>query len=477
VAYYKLLIQSMIKRASYISACFIVFLSSILFAQKKTLLSYPFRSEIKKGSVRAFLEEINNRSGINIEYASNSLDVDQIIELDGDESSVGSVLQKVLNGQHTRLLEKNNKLILVKSEGILNTDELVPVYTFYGFVTEMNSKEPLPGATVMELGTRTGIATNPYGYFSLSLPEGKHRIVVSHVGYSEYSVDVVLKNNTRADIILPVKEETEMMQAIVVPGNDKQKHERADRIGSDEYGHYNYLLGENDLLRSAYLLPGVKNIPSSFSGMFVRGGGSDENLFLMDGNVVYNPTHMMGALSIVNQTSVKSVHLYKSDFPSKYGGAASSVMDIYTKDGNMQQWHGEMNVGILSGSATVEGPLIKNKTAIMTSYRHSWISPLFSAFQKSAKPKFYDFHFKATQLLNRNNKLMINFYNGNDELVQSTANTDNLHQWGNLTGSMIWNRTIGSKSFVNTSVNMSRYKNLGAFKYTLYDDDDDGDDD
>lgn len=445
-------------------------------AQKKALFAHPFHPNNKTGTVLSFLEELNIRSGVIIEYASNSFDVNRIIELEGSETTVGAVLKKLLDRQHVKLLEKNNKLILVKSAAIINTNELVPEYTFYGFVKAANSLEPMVDATLIDLSSNKGIVTNPYGYFSLSLPEGRHRVEISYVGYNPQIMELTLKENMRADIELSVKQEVEVMQEVVVPADDNVKKNADDKINPGKYGSYNYLLGENDPLRSAYLLPGVLNIPASFNGMFVRGGGADENLFLMDGNVIYNPTHMLGALSIVNQTSVKSMRLYKSGFPSKFGGATSSVIDIYTKDGNMEQWQGEANAGTLAGSFTLEGPVVKNKTAVMGSFRHSWITPLFTLFQTGIKPNFYDVHFKATQLLNKNNKLMVNFYNGHDEVRQSAGNTDNLNKWGNTTGSIVWNRVIGGRSFINTSINMSRYENLGAYKYTLYDDDGDDDD-
>lgn len=458
----------------------ITFLLSFLvgntaFAQKKTLLSLPYQSLIKSGPVHAYLEELNARSGIVIEYASNSVDADRIVKLEGSEASIGALLKTVLTGQHVRLLEKNNKLILVKSPSIINTDELVPAYTFFGFVKVQNSKEPMIGATVIDHTSNKAIATNPYGYFSLSLPEGSHRIEISYVGYNSGIVEIVLEKDTRADIELSLKKEQEVMQEIVVASTDYILRNGGAKIRTGQNDSYNYLLGENDPLRSAYLLPGVQNIPSSFNGMFVRGGSSDENLFLMDGNVVYNPTHMLGALSIVNETSMKSMSLYKSDFPSKFGGATSSVIDIYTKDGNMEHWQGEANVGTLAGSFTLEGPVVKNKTAVMGSFRHSYTSPLLNLFQSGIKPNFYDIHFKATQLLNKNNKLMVNFYNGKDEVRQTGDNTDNLNKWGNLIGSIGWNKVTGSKSFIHTSLNMSLYNNLGGFKYTLYGDDDDDD--
>ncbi len=447
-------------------------INTALFAQKKALLARPYHPTLKSGTILTFLEELNAKSGVIIEYASNSIDGSRIVVLDGTEASVGAILQKVLIGQHARLLEKNNKLILVKASSIINTDELLPEHTFYGFVKDKSNKEPLAGATVIELSTQKGIATNVFGFFSLTLPEGKHQIEISHVGFQSEIFTFTLKGNTRFDIELSLRQESEVMQVIVVPATDGIMKGSDNKIKTSQDENYNYLLGENDPLRDAYLFPAVKNIPTSFSGLFVRGGDPGENQFLMDGNIVYNPTHMLGALSIINQTSVKSMQLFKSDFPSRYGGATSSVIDIHTKDGNMEHWQGEANAGSLSGSFTLEGPVVINKTAVMASFRHSWISPLFTLFQAGFKPNFYDLHFKTTQIINKNNKLMLNFYNGKDILRQSISNTDNLHKWGNLMGSLVWNHVLGSRSFINTSVNMSRYKNLGAYKFTLYDDDD-----
>ena len=247
----------------------------------------------------------------------------------------------------------------------------------------------------------------------------------------------------------------------------------ADKIPGDLNADYNYFLGENDPVRSVYLFPGVLNVPENFSSMLVRGGGPDENLFLLDGTQVYNPSHMLGALSIVNQTALRSMRFFKSDFPAKFSGSLSSVLDVYTKDGDMQQWHGEANAGILSGSFTLEGPVVKNKTAVMGSFRHTWPSPLWGPYQNALKPDFFDINFKLTQLIDRNNKLMLNFYKGQDQVNQTTTNSENLHKWGNLLGSVSWNHLIGAKSFINASVSYSQYHNLGGYTYTLLDDQED----
>lgn len=460
-----------------ISLLLAIISTSPLRAQKRSLLAHSFVPDMQKGTVIQFLENLNTHSGVVIEYASNSIEGTRTVTLDGSESSVGAVLQKVLQGQHARLLEKNKKLILVKSASLIDTDALVPFYTFYGFVRAANSREPMAGATIIDPITRRGIATNPYGFFSITLPEGRHRIEISHVGYTPEVLDVVLKKNTRAEITLDLHQETLVMQPVIVPSGNLLMKTSGNRIDHRKGENYNYLLGENDPLRNTYLLPGVQHIPSSFSGLFVRGGGPEENLFLMDGNLVYNPTHMLGALSIINQTSVKSMQLFKSDFPSKYSGAISSVIDIHTKDGNMEKWQGEANAGTLSGSFTIEGPVVKDHTAIMASFRHSWKSPILTTFNKGLDPNFYDAHFKVTQLINKNNKLMASFYSGRDILSKTISNTENLNKWGNLIGSLSWNKVISSRSFINTSINMSRYHNLGAYKYTLFEEDNDDDED
>lgn len=450
---------------------FVCCTSSFIYAQRKGLLSRSFQPQLHKGYVHQFLDDINKRSGIIIEYSSTTLDADRTVTLDGSETTIGAVLKKVLQGQHVALLEKNNKLILVKSASVFHTEETVTTYTVFGFVKAQNNKEPMIGASVYETSTGKGAATNPYGYYNLSLPAGKHHLEISYVGYNTGSLDIVVSSNTRTDIELSENLEKMEMPEIVVVDVEALKKNGAEKINADQYQPYNYLLGENDPIRTAYLLPGVKNIPVAFNGMFVRGGGPGENLFLLDGIPVYNPAHMLGALSIVNESSMKTMQLYKSDFPSKYGGATSSVIDIYTKDGNMEQWQGEANVGTMAGSFTIEGPLAKNKTAIMASFRHSWP---FQLYKKSIKPDFYDIHFKATQLIAKNDKLMLNFYTGHDNVNQVGENIDNLHKWGNLVGSLIWNRVIGSRSFINTSINMSRYHNLGAFKYSLLEEEDEG---
>jgi len=445
-----------------IANLFLLFAIQHCIAQKE-ILSQPCRNSLRKATVKAYLDEINSKSGLVIEYSSNNLQLADVVETDGNEYSIGQLLQKVLKDQKVRLVEKNNKLILAPSSTPINPDDLMVFYMIFGFVKEGEGKEPMIDATVTETGNKIGLVTNAHGYYSLSLPEGNHQLLITYSGYAPKVIDLSLHANTRLDVEMSL---SPALREVVVTHENVKKN-GADKIPGDLNADYNYFLGENDPLRSVYLFPGVLNVPENFSSMLVRGGGPDENLFLLDGTQVYNPSHMLGALSIVNQTALKSMQLFKSDFPAKFSGALSSVLDVYTKDGDMQRWRGEANAGVFSGSVTLEGPIVRNKTAIMGSFRHTWPQPYFGLYQIGLKPDFYDIDLKLTQLINKNNKLMLNFYNGQDQLNQTSVNVNNLHKWGNLLGSISWNHLLGSKSFINTTVNYSQYHNLGGYAYTL----------
>lgn len=404
-----------------------------------------------------------------LEYSANNLDGQKLVQLEGIENTIGSILQKVLDGHRLKLLEHNGKIILIPSAEPFNIQELLPArYNLYGYIKEEGSREPLIDATLYEPDAKKGAMSNPYGYFNLSLPEGKHRIMVSYTGLEPRILEVNMRGHIRKDISLTVKQDT--YSAVIIQSEAPAK-DASVKVATGESAPFNFLMGEADPVRSAYILPGVKQVPEAINGFLVRGGGSDENLFLLDGNRVYNPSHMLGALSIVNQTVLKSMRLYKGDFPARFSGALSSVIDVYTKDGNMQSWHGEVNAGLLAGSFTLEGPLVKYKTAMMISARHSVAIPFYRSFQKGIESDFYDTHFKLTSILNSKNKLTINAYRGEDRLRKTGKDIDNLHKWGNMVGSVGWNYLLGARSFINTSFNFSEYENLGGYKYTLYKDD------
>src|SRR5579859_1361888 len=371
------------------------FLAMPLVAQKKGVLYRPFHSQIQKGTIGDFLNEINARSGIIVEYATGSFSLDKEVSVGGDIVTLGALLQTILAGQPVKAIEKNDKLILVPSPVPLPEDALLPQYSVFGIVREEGSRESMADAVVWEAATRKGAICNIHGYFSLSLPEGKHRIEITHAGYKPLVIDLDLHWDQRTDVSLSPREDN---PEVIVSGNRAPKKDGRETILPGQYDAYTNFLGENDAIRALYILPGVTNVADAASGLLVRGGEQDENLFLLDGNPIFNPTHMLGALSIVDKTSLKAIRFFKSDFPSRFGGGLSSVIDVYTKDGNMQKWGGETNVNFLAVSTTAEGPLQKDRTAMMASFRHSMPNYILNLFEKDFFSNFYDAHFKVTHL-------------------------------------------------------------------------------
>lgn len=433
-------------------------------AQNK-LVDRKFQPRMNKGTIAEFLQDIIKHSGITLEYASGSFEAQKVVQLKGNEHTIADLLQTLLQGQKVRLQELNNKIIIVPSSQPYSI--AIPTkkhYALYGYIKEFATNEPLASATIYEPATRRGVVSNNQGYFNFILPEGKHEIEISYGGFIPVTLQLNVTNSTRQDILLSMKKDS--LSTVVVAAETPAK-DGAVTV-SEEKSMSNGLMNEDDPLQFLYLSPGLQNAAYSFSGFQVRGGGTDENLFLLDGNPVYNPTHLLGAISVLNPTVLKSMRFYKSDFPSRLGGSLSSILDINTRQGNMKRWQGELNAGLLAGALTLEGPLVKDKVAIMVSGRKSIPLPFYDSLQDGMKSNFYDIHFRLSAIVGPTNKVAVNFYTGEDQLRQTGKYTGNMHRWGNHVGSVQWNLLLGKKSFINTSVNFSEYHNLASAQYLFY---------
>jgi hypothetical protein len=437
----------------------------IALAQKLVIAGRSYSPPFEKASLKEFLDDINRSGKAIIEYASNSIDTGKIIRLTGSPTTLGAVLQQVLKDQKIAILEKNDKIILIPSPVPLPDDFFVTWYSIYGLIKENISGEPLADATIWQPSLQKGSLSNGFGHYTLMLPEGKQVLLITYAGYNSRRVELDLRENTRIDLAL---EPRSNIPEVTVTSESSSSTKTNDLTGVTE-SVQDMFLGEPDVIRSLYMQPGIKNIPEIANGLLVRGGSPDQNVFLLDGNKVFNPTHLLGTLFIINKAAVKSLNLYKSNFPARYGGGLSSVIDVITRDGNMQQWKGEANAGVLAGSFTIEGPIKKDKAAIMLSVRHSWINPLLRLMKADIGVNFYDLHAKYTQWLGEKDKLMLHMYAGQDNLTLHRDYTNNVQRWGNKTGSLGWNRILGPKAFINTSLNFSEYRNIAGFRYNLYD--------
>ncbi len=419
-----------------------------------------------RGTVTSLLEDVARRSGVIIEYSSYCLS-DKTLSLAEGETTLGEALQHILTGQRVTVVEKNNKLLVMASTVVLPEEALIGHHALYGFVQEEERLEPLPFAVIRELPSGPACQSNIYGYYNLSLPEGRHVLEVSYAGYLSKTVEVVVEEPVRMNLLLkPVT-----MPEVRVEAANMLRKDGGNRINKDQSEVYNNILGESDPVRSLYLLPGNIESQETTGALLVRGGDPDQSVFLLDGNRVFNPSHLLGEISIANSTSVKSIRQFKGDFPASIGGdGISSITEVNTKDGNMDRWNGQAHAGFLSGAFTIEGPLQKGRTAMMVSFRNNWSKPVLKTLDDNYNIHFYDIHFKLTHLFNPNNKLMVSGYLGKDRLNLMQSDYQNLQIWGNSLGTINWNHVFGTKAFVNTTFNISNYRNLAGMKFTIYDD-------
>jgi hypothetical protein len=412
------------------------------------------------------LDKVAEWSGIVIEYSSRYLNQEKVVSIDEGETTLGTVLDHILTGQKVALEEKNNKIILIPTAAPLEQGTLLEHFAIYGFVQEQGRLEPLPFAVIRELPAGPVCQSNLFGYYSLSLPEGRHTIQVSYTGFPSRTIELDIKEATRMNMALqPVP-----LPEIKVDAGNILQRDGGSRVDRYQAEAYNNILGESDPVRSLYLLPGNIESQETTGKLIVRGGDPDQSLFLLDGNTVFNPSHLLGEISIVNSTTVKSIREFKDDFPSRFGGELSSFTEVNTKDGNMEKWSGQANAGFLAGAFTIEGPLVKGRTSMMASFRHNWTNPILNTLDSNYNIKFYDIHFKITHLLDARDKLMLSGYLGKDRLNLKQDDYQNLQEWGNRLGTVNWNHVLGSKSFVNTTFNVSNYRNLAGMQFSLYDD-------
>ena len=361
--------------------------------------------------------------------------------------------------------------------------------TISGYVMDAASKETLIGATVIDKTSGKGCATNSYGFYTLTLDQGQVDLQVSYVGYTQQSRSLDLKENLSLNFML---ETNTTLEEVVVEGTRATVSARSPQMSVVELPVQQIksiptLFGEADVLKAIQLLPGVQNGSEGSAGMYVRGGGPDENLLLLDGVPVYNVNHMMGFFSVFNPDALKNVTLYKGSFPAHFGGRLSSVVDIRMKEGDMQQYHGNVSVGLISSKLNFEGPIVKDKLSFNLSFRRTYSDLLMKpalwiarhAEKDMSKLKagyyFYDFNGKLNWKISDKDRLYLSFYSGDDAIyfgvkyrdyaydnVQYTDNMGLNWKWGNKVSALRWNHVMSQQLFMDASVNYTQYRhNLG----------------
>jgi hypothetical protein len=345
--------------------------------------------------------------------------------------------------------------------------EVAGLVTLSGYLKNKANGEALIGATVYIPQLRTGVITNPYGFYSISVPSGTYSINFSFIGYQTQSPFVNLTSSKQMNIML--EEETKQIDEVVVTGEKKNRNVEnlqmsMEKVQVKMIRKLPSFMGEVDVIKSITLLPGIQNGGEGSSGLYVRGGGPDENLMMLDEAPVYNASHLLGFFSVFNSDAINDVQVYKGGIPAEYGGKASSVIDIRMKDGNSQKLGVNGGIGNISSRLTVEAPIIKDKWSFIVSGRRTYADFLGKLIGIEALKEnqlyFYDLNLKTNAQINDKNRLYLSAYTGSDYFKVGESI---YMRWGNLTSTARWNHLFSSKLFSNTSLIFSRYNyNLGV---------------
>lgn len=332
-------------------------------------------------------------------------------------------------------------------------------FTISGTITEKKSNETLIGVNILFPELNKGVVTNEYGFYSITLPKGNYKLLISYVGYNSISKTIELSENKKLKFQLT--ESSEVLDEVVIEQNIEKLNVRTpqmsvNKLSSNTIKKIPAVLGESDVLKAITLLPGVTNAGEGASGFNVRGGASDQNLILLDESIIFNSSHLFGFFSVFNPDAIKEIKLYKGGIPAKYGGRVSSVLDIYQKEGNSKEFHANGGIGAISSRLLLEGPLKKDKGAFLfggrTSYAHIFL-PLFDS-ENDSKAYFYDLNTKLNYKINDNNNIYLSGYFGRDvfNLSELFVNT-----YGNTVLNLRWNHLFSNKIFSNLSLIYSDY--------------------
>lgn len=345
-------------------------------------------------------------------------------------------------------------------------------YTISGYVRDSTNGETLIGATFSATnGTSKGIATNSFGYYSITLVEGKYEIAISMQGYKTATTFMEVNHDAVLNFSIHPLIKTE--QEVVVKSRRSENIVKSTQMGKftlpvEQIKSIPAFMGEVDILKAIQLLPGIRNAGEGSSGFYVRGGGPDQNLILLDDAPVYNPGHLFGFFSVFNSDAIKNVSVIKGGMPAQYGGRLSSVLDISMKEGNNKDFKVEGGLGLIASRLSIQGPLKKEKASFIVSARRTYIDALTKPFIKSSSAfygsgyYFYDLNAKVNYKFSDKDRIYLSGYFGRDvfDFVNGKQSLNVNIPWGNSTGTFRWNHVFNTRLFSNTTVAYNDYNFL-----------------
>ena len=467
------------------SIIFFFFLPFLISAQAQLQKKIDFK--VVDLPIEDAIIKLSTDSKTNISFSNRIFPEGKKVTIDKQGESLKLILREILRSSNLSFKIVSGQIILYKPS--LRSKEAI---TISGFVEDKETGEFLIGANVYDPTNSSGTTTNEAGFFTLDIFPGESKIEVSYLGYETQTRTInpkkgeSLKFKLSSSLILP---------SVIVKVDDSTRLKISEpKIGLEALDIEKMKLmpslgGESDLMRTIYQIPGVQTGSDGVGGVHVRGGNLDQNLILMDGVPVYNAMHALGIFSVFNTDAVRKVNFHKGAFPAKFGGRLSSILDVHTKEGNKYKYAGELAIGLISGKATLEGPIVKEKGSFFVSYRRSFTDLYIPEITRRVKDSngrvgtsdylFQDFNFKANYTLGKKDRIAFSSYSGNDKFsdfnslvpfdfslnlgfnntISGTLKDFDSQDlsWGNNLYSVKWNRIFHDKLYANTTVYYSEY--------------------
>ena len=340
-------------------------------------------------------------------------------------------------------------------------------YTISGYIKDARNGETLIGATIALKDNVKGISSNQFGFFSLTLTEGKYELVGSYVGFQPLLIPINLDSDKNINFDLSPRD---ALTEVILSSKKRDANVKNAQMGKfvlpiEQIKAIPAFLGEADLLKTIQLLPGVRNAGEGSAGIYVRGGGPDQNLIMLDDAIVYNTGHLFGFFSIFNSDAIKNVSLIKGGMPPQYGGRLSSVLDVAMKEGNDKKIQVDGGIGLIASRVSIQGPIKKNKSSFIISARRTYIDALTKPFVGKNSQfggsgyYFYDLNAKMNYRFSEKDRLYISGYVGRDvfNFVNGRKSLQVNIPWGNATGTIRWNHVFNKKLFGNTTAIFNNY--------------------
>lgn len=430
--------------------------------------------DLKNTPLSEVLHQLAEKGDFRFSYSPDAIPLDQAITYQCRKKPFRVIFNEILWSNGIQWLEVESQIVLKRSDPARQTGGMAqvraaPLHAISGYLYDSKTGETLIGAHVIVRNLEKGTTSNEYGFYSLSLPGGMHEIEYSFLGFLEEFRPVKITRDTLISINLV---ETSLgMHEVVIRARDNEQLPAVNQPGDFNFSGAVLeclpgFTGEVDVLKALQLLPGIRSFGDGSSLYYVRGGNNDQNLLMIDEAPIYNPSHLFGFYSVLAPGAVNDMEIYKGDFPARYGGRASSVINITAREGNQKRFSMGGNLGPYASSLTLEGPIVKDKASFLVSGRLSTLNWLNYVIDDASSFNlyFFDINAKINVKPSRKDRIYMTFFTGRDEFNRFTNSVYRTYgiSWDNLAATFRWNHLFNPKLFSNTTVSYSSYD------YSLY---------